>query len=95
MPLTADGMTAIFPHPVLTPIVGEPGWPALRLMQKELNANAVAIPSNLGCGRYGLLSLTMTPTAYNALTTTPVVEPTNPGVQPEPCLLYTSPSPRD
>ena len=84
MPLTPDAIQAVFPYPTLTRIEGEPSWPKLRQIQKELNANAASVPSNLGSGKYGLLALTMTPTAYSNICSTPVLAPRNPGAQPNP-----------
>jgi hypothetical protein len=42
----AIGLT--FPHPELTIITGKPMYASVRKLQKELYANAKAIPSTLG-----------------------------------------------
>ena len=87
MPLSPDSILAVFPHSNLTKICGDPTWPQLRQIQKELHANSASVPSNLGDGRYGLLKLTMTDTAYAIVSTTAVIAPTNPGPQPDPAKI--------
>ena len=53
MPLNADQLLAVFPHPVLTKIIGEPNLASIRLQQSEQNGNLASIKSNLGYGLTG------------------------------------------
>ena len=75
MPLTPDAIQAVFPYPALTRIEGEPSWPKLHQIQKELNANAASVPSNLGLGKFGLLALTMNPMSFGKVCSAPVLAP--------------------
>ena len=79
MPLSPNAILVVISYPILTKIEGEPAYLQLQIVQKELNANAAAVPSNLGCGTYGFLILTMTLTAYATVSITPVTVSTNPG----------------
>ncbi|MCK7513585.1 MAG: hypothetical protein MZV70_62560 [Desulfobacterales bacterium] len=56
---TSTAPTLPFPHPVLTPISGEPTNTSLQLLQQELFANARAIFSTRGGGANGHLALVM------------------------------------
>ena len=47
MPLNADQLLAVFPHPVLTNIIGEPNLASITLQQSEQNGNLASIKSNL------------------------------------------------
>ena len=87
MPLSPDAILAVFLYLNLTKIYREPTWPQLRQIQKELHANSASVPSNLGDGRYGLLKLTMTDTAYAIVSSTAGIAPTNPGPQPDPAKI--------
>ena len=72
-----------FPHPELTPIVGEPTTTSLRLLQKELYANARAIYSTRGGGANGHLRLLISDVAYLARTNNvPFDLPVHPGNAP-------------
>lgn len=71
-----------FPHATLTPILGRPDPLSLGIIQGELYANAISVPTELGGGVYGHLALVMPVPEYIAmdgaiLYTTPV----HPGVQ--------------
>ena len=73
------------PHKVLTPIPeGEkPSYTSLLKIHQELNANAMAIPSNRGGGIYGLLALVIPTTTFDALpNSAPWVAPIHPGANP-------------
>ena len=50
MPLNADQLLAVFPHPVLTMIVGDPNLAIITLQQSEHNGNLASIKLNLGLG---------------------------------------------
>ena len=47
MPLNADQLLAVFPHPVLTKIVGETNLASSTHQQSEHNGNLASIKSNL------------------------------------------------
>ena len=59
MPLNADQLLAVLPHPVLTKIVGEPNLASITLQQSEHNGNLASIKSNLGNGLTGLMVIYM------------------------------------
>ena len=61
MPLNADQLLAVFPHPVLTKIFGEPNLVIITLQQSEHNGNLASIKLNLGDGLTGLMVLSMKP----------------------------------
>ena len=87
MPLKADQILTLFPNPVLSPILGEPNYAAIRILQKQTNQNLSAIPSNLGCGTKGLVWLATTPEIYAMISATPVDPPPNPGSAPDPIAV--------
>jgi hypothetical protein len=74
--------TLIFPHPVLTPISGEPNNQSLQLLQKELYANARAVHSTRGGGANGHLAMIMPANDYLARTGVNFILPVHPGVSP-------------
>jgi hypothetical protein len=77
---TTSGLT--FPHPDLTIINGKPTYATMRKCQKELYANAKAIPSTLGGGHNGHLALIMTDAEYLIISAEPYDDPVHPGTQP-------------
>ena len=95
MPLRADQILTLFPNPVLTPIIGEPDYAAIRILQKQTNQNLAAIPSNLGCATKGLLWLATTPSVYSTISAIPVVPPRNPGSAPDPLALSNAKSSKE
>ncbi len=74
-----DKLVNNFPHPNLSPIVGQPNYETLAQLHLKLNSNAASIHSNLGNGQLGLLQLTLSADVYNTLSATPFISPTNPG----------------
>ena len=84
MPLNADQILAVFPHPVLTKIVGEPNLASITLQQSEHNGNLVSIKSNLGDVLTGLMVLSMKPDIFKTIHPNTFVIPTNPGPNPDP-----------
>jgi hypothetical protein len=68
-----------FPKPVLTVIKHAPTHESLATLEKEINSNAMSIPSARGSGSHGHLALTITPAKYLALTGVAFEAPTNPG----------------
>ena len=67
MPLNADQLLAVFPHPVLTKIVGEPNLASITLQQSEHNGNLASIKSNMGDGLTGLMVLSMKPDIFKTV----------------------------
>ena len=61
MPLNANQLLAVFPHPVLTKIVGKPNFESITLHKSEHNGNLALIKSNLGDGLTGLMVISMKP----------------------------------
>jgi hypothetical protein len=90
-PPTAS-ITSNFPFPELTPFATDlqpPTHGSLRVLQRELNSNAMSVHSNYGGGRYGHLTLTMDNIAYTALPHTvaypaPVAPPAAPVIPANP-----------
>ena len=65
----------VFPHHDLTRIQGEPTFSDLKLLTREIKANAMAVHSTLGGGAHGHLGLVLTPAQYALLSPTPFVRP--------------------
>ena len=87
MPLNADQLLTVFPHPVLTKIVGEPNLASITLQQIEHNGNLTSIKSNLGDGLTGLMVLSMKPEIFKTIHPNAFVIPTNPGPAPDPIVI--------
>ena len=87
MPLNADQILAVFPHPVLTKIVGEPTLASILLQQSEHTGNLASINSNLGDGLTGLMVLSMRPDIFKTIHPDTFVIPTNPGPAPDPVVI--------
>ena len=78
---TAAGVIDIkktfFDYPELTKISGEPTVMSLLKLKNELKANAQSVPTVLGGGQHGHLSLILTTEEYeNIAPNTPYVQPT-------------------
>ena len=82
MPLALEKIVESFPHPTVTPIVGQPSYETIAELQLKLNTNAASIYSHRGNGRLGLLFLTVKPAVYNTQSTVVFYPPTNPGKKP-------------
>ena len=87
MPLNADQLLAVFLHPVLTKIVGEPNLASITLQQSEHNGNLASIKSNLGNDLTGLMVLSMKPEIFKTIHPDTFVIPTNPVPAPEPDVI--------
>ena len=87
MPLNADQLLAVFPHPVLTKIVGEPNLKSITLQQSEHNGNLASIKSNLGDGLTSLMFVSMKPATFATIHPDPFAIPTNPGPAPDPDFI--------
>ena len=71
-----------FPHPTVTPITGRPDPLSLSILQGELYANAISVPTELGGGLYGHLALIMPHAEYITMDgAIDYVAPPHPGVQ--------------
>ena len=67
MPLNADQLLAVFPHPVLTKIIGKPNLASITLQHSKHNRNLALIRSNLGDGITGLMVLSMKPDFFKTI----------------------------
>ena len=83
MPLTADQLLAVFPHPVLTKIVVEPTPESITLQQSKHNGNLASIKYNPGDGLTGLMVISMKLATFATIHPNPFTVPTNPGPDPE------------
>ena len=75
---------AVFPHPALTKIVGEPNLKSITLQKSEHNGNLASIKSNLGDGLTGLMVISMKPEIFATIHPDPFTIPTNLGPAPDP-----------
>ena len=87
MPLNADQLLAVSPHPILTKIVGKPNLASINLQQSEHNGNLVSIKSNLGDGLTGLMVLSMKPDIFKTIHPDAFVIPTKPIPAPDPVVI--------
>ena len=87
MPLNADQLLAVLPHPVLTKIFGEPNLASITLQQREHNGNLALIKSNLCDGLTGLMVLSMKPDIFKTIHPDTFVILTNPGPAPDPVVI--------
>ena len=74
-----DYATTYFEFPVVDKIHGRPSFESLRTLKKQLKANALAVPSTLGGGNFGLLGLVLTNAEYTRISNEQFVEPNRPG----------------
>ena len=56
-----------FPHPNISPIVGQPTFETILLVHLKLNTNAVLIYSNRGNGQLGLIFLILKLKVYDTI----------------------------
>ena len=68
----------VFAYHDLTQIQGEPTFSNLKLLTREIKANAMAVHSTLGGGAHGHLGLVVTPAQYALISPTPFVRPVFP-----------------
>ena len=87
MPLNANQLLAVIPHPVLTKIIGKPNLASITLQQSEQNGNLTSIKSNLGDGLTGLMVLSMKPDIFKTIHPDAFEIPTNPGPAPDPAVI--------
>ena len=60
-----DYTKTYFLHPTLAPIRGEPDYATLKILKKELKANASRVTSDLRVWAYVHLGLVLTPHEYS------------------------------
>ena len=84
MPLNADQILSVFPHPVLTNIVVKPTLESITLQKSEHNGNLASFKSNLGDGLTGLMVISMKPSTFATIHPDPFIIPINPGPSPYP-----------
>ena len=87
MPLNANQLLAVFPHPVLTKIFREPNLASITLQQSDHNGNLASIKSNIGDGFTGLLVISMKPEIFKTIHPDTFEIPTNPGPVPDPVAI--------
>ena len=87
MPLNADQVLAVFPHPVLAKIVVEPTLESINIQQSEHNGNLVSIKSNLGDVLTGLMVISMKLATFATIHPDPFTILTNPGPAPDPVAI--------
>ena len=78
----ASTSTLSYPHPTLTPLRGKPTNTSLKLLRKEVYANARAIPSTRGGGNHGHLGHIMTVAQYAPIGAVAFTLPAHPGGAP-------------
>ena len=71
-----------FPFPTMDPIIGTPDHVIIVDIPLRINLNAASVQSNLGCGTFCLLFLTVSPAVYATLSTIAFVPPVDPGPGP-------------
>ena len=82
MPSSIEKIVDGFPFPTIDPIIGIPDYKSIAYIHLKLNLDAASVQSNIGCGKLGLLFLTVLPAVYATLSTTKFVPPVNPGPKP-------------
>jgi hypothetical protein len=80
----AESVEHQFPHPELTSLsaTSTPTTTSLKLLRKEINANAMSITSTRGGGQYGHLALTTPAADFLLLSGTAFTPPVHPGPAP-------------
>ena len=84
MLLNVHQLLAVFPHPVLNKIVGEPTLDSITLQQSEHNGNLASVKSNMGDGLTVLMVISMKPATFATIHPDHFTIPTNPGPGPDP-----------
>jgi hypothetical protein len=67
---TVEDVMASFPHPILSPVEGEPDYQTINATRKFLQANSWAIDTHLGGGTLGHLGLIILDVSYYILVNT-------------------------
>ena len=71
---SVEDITNAFPTPI-TKITGEPNYESLKNLKDQLKANAASIPTTLGGGNHGYLSLILSSAAYTTIAANQFIEP--------------------
>ena len=81
----AESVEHQFPHPELTSLsaTSTPTTTTLKLLRKEINANAMSITSTRGGGQSGHLALTTPAADFLLLSGTAFIKPVHPGPSPD------------
>jgi hypothetical protein len=80
--MTSEGSNA-FPHAVLTPLPPQrPTAAVLELLQQEVSANAISVPSSRGNGLLGHYALVVSPARYMLASGVAFIAPESPGIAP-------------
>ena len=87
MPFNADQLLVVFPHPVLTKIVGEPTLESITLQQSEHNGNLASIKSNIGDGLTILMVISIKPAHFATVHPSLFTIPNNPGPAADPIAI--------
>ena len=74
-----DYAKTFFIHQTLTKIQGEPDYATLKILKKELKANASRVTSDLGGGGHGHLGLVLTAHEYAMISAVIYARPVHPG----------------
>ena len=82
MVLLVDDVVAKFPMKTMPKIDGEPDYGNINTMMQLLYGNTTSLPTTLGGGQHGHISIIMTPQLYTTLANTPYESPTNNGITP-------------
>lgn len=83
MPLTANQIFVVFPHLVLTPIVGDPTLEGITTLQNKNNNNLSSLKSYLCDDTTGLLELSMPAATFTTIHPDVFVILFNPGAEPD------------
>ena len=75
----SDPSSFILPHPKLTPIEGAPTNRSIKLLKKQLYANARAVHSTRGGGMHGHMALLVNKPTYKELSGSDFNLPPHPG----------------
>ena len=82
MPSMIEKIVDGFLFPTIDPITRTPDYESIMEIYLKLNFNTASVQSNLGCGTFGLLFLTVSPAVYATLSTIAFVPLVNPGPEP-------------
>ena len=79
--MPSESTDIVFVSPILTPLAGEPTHASLRLLQRELNANALQIHSRHGGRLHGHLAQVVLAADYTLISETAFTPAADPGIQ--------------
>ena len=82
MVLSVDDVVAKFPMKAMPKIDGEPDYGNINTMMQLLYGNDASLPTTLGGGQHGNISIITTPYLYTTLANTTYESPPNPGITP-------------